>query len=218
MVLPPLCSFQRLERYCKAQLARDATAYLPRMFLANLYKDHVKNEAAKQEFDEIRRLGQMTDQDRVSLGEVLYRLAEYQAAIEVLAPVIERYPNEKYPNWYLGISYFEVGNFGRATIYLERAIAGGVRRPDDYWRLGVSYDRLGELQKAADAYAEALKGRANSEDLKQNLASVYVRIGKSLVERNPEQARRELQMALELCPGDQDALRLLAILEGRVGS
>jgi len=215
MIFPPLYSFQRLERYCRAKLAKDATAYLPRMFLANLYKDHLKNEEAKREFTEIRRLGQLTDQDRLNLGEVLYRLKDYQEAIEALTPVIERYRNEKHANWYLGISYFEIGNFGRARVYLERAVARGVQRRDDYWRLGVCYDRLGELQKATDAYVEALKDRSDSEDLKQNLASVYVRIGKSLMERNPEQAKRELRKALELRPGDQDAVQLLSILEGR---
>ncbi len=211
MLSPPIYSFSRLERSCRKWLEGNPSAYSPRVFLANLYKDYLKNEEAKSEFLEIQRLGYLTDRDRLTFGEVLYRLQEHEGVIETLSPIIDSYPNDKHANWYLGISYLELGNFGRASQYLERAISSGIRRPDDYWRLGICYDRIGELGKAAEAYQEALLGRPDSEDLKKNLTAVYVRLAKSLVETNPVQAERELRKAIELSPTDPEAVGLLAL-------
>lgn len=176
MLLPPIYSFERLERYCKERIEKNPKSYLPRWFLAGLYKDFKKNEAAKKEYQEIKKMGYMTPKDSLSLGEVLFRLEDYHGVIETISPIIHKYPKHKNANWHLGRSYMKIGECQKAAIYLERVILSGSKRYEDYWHLGDCYHYIGQFEKARAQYSKALSLKPDSQRLKENIASIDSRL------------------------------------------
>lgn len=213
MLIPPMYSLERLEGYCKFRLRKNPTAYSPRWFLAELYRYYQKNEEAKREYLELRKLGYMTDKDRLRFGQVLFRLQDFQGVTEVMAPVIDKSPRDKNTNWYLGISYLKQNELEKAVMYLERAINAGIRRYEDYGNLGYCYDRLGEFDKATEAYSAALALRPDSREVRRNMALVYLKTAQPSVPGNLEAAERAVQKALDVDPGNAEALTLLEKLD-----
>lgn len=172
MLIPPFYSFDRLEKYCKKRIMKNPKFYLPRWFLAGLYKDYKKDREAKNEYLEIKQLGQMDDKDYLGLGEVLFRLEEYDGVVDTLVPVIDKFPKHKNANWCLGRSYMKKEEYQKAAIYLEKVILAGSTRYEDYWHLGYCYDRVGKLIKAKEHYSNALSLKPDAQELKQNIAAI----------------------------------------------
>jgi tetratricopeptide (TPR) repeat protein len=212
MIFPPLYSFSRLEGFCKKHLSKQPSAYLPRRFLANLYRDYGKNQEAKAEFLELRRLGCMTDTDCLDFGQVLFRLEEHAGVVEAMAPVIDRYPGLPNPNWYIAISYEKQEQFGKAARYIRRAIEAGLKQYEAYWHLGYCYASLGSRDEAIDAYRTALRYKPDSNELRRAIASQYISIGRSHLGENAALAVEHLRKALEVNPGDPEATGILAAL------
>lgn len=238
MIVPPVYSLERLERYCKSRIKINPRAYSPRWFLAGAYKDYQRYEAAKQEYFAIRDLGYMSDSDILDLSAVLFALKDIHAVIENLEPIIDKYPHHRDAHWYLGVCYMEREKFEEASHHLEKVMRArkrwwvGYLKPrfwvargqetvekwtdvyskggyKDYWRLGFCYERLGQLEKARDAYSRALLLKPDSIEVRRNLASVYLRIGQSLLPINPEGAEREVRRTFDLDPANRDAVELL---------
>lgn len=209
ILIPPMYPLERLEKYCKSRLRKNPKAYSPRWFLAELYRYRQKNEEAKREYFELGKLGYTTDKDQLRLGQVLFRLEDFKGVIEVMAPVIDKYPTDKNANWYLGISYFRRNEFQEAILYLENAIKAGIRRYEDYGNLGYSYDRLGQLDKAIEAYRKALALKPDSGNVRRNMALAHLKNAQALVAKNLEAAEREVQMALDVDPANAEAIALL---------
>lgn len=208
MIVPPFYSFERLEKYCKACVKKNPRAYFPRSFLAGLYKDYKKNEEAKKEYDEIKLLGYMADDDWLNMGEVLFGKKDYQGVIETLAPIIDKNPRHKNANWFLGISYMKKEDYQNAVVYLERATSTGSKQYEDYWHLGFCYDHLGKLEKANEFYYKALVMKSSLE-LRQNIASVHVRLAQFFLDTDLERAEIELKKALAIHPDNAEATRIL---------
>ena len=179
ILTPPVYSLERLEKHCRSWIKKYPMAYSPRWFLAQLYKDYKKNEEAKKEYEEIQLLGYMTDKDRIDFGEVLFRLENYQGAIQTLISVIDKYPRHKNANYFLGINYMKKEEFEKASVYLEKVILAGSRRYEDYWHLGFCFGNSGQLEKAREAYQNALILKPDSIELKKNLESIQMRIKRS---------------------------------------
>lgn len=209
MLTPPLYSFQRLEEFLKKEIRRHPTAYLPRMSLANLYKDYSKNQDAKREFLELERLGCMTDNDRLDYGQVLYRLEDFTGVVQVVVPVIDRFPRVKNANWYLGASYEKEGQFEKAAEYIQKAIHAGLGSYETYWHLGYCYHRLGRFELAVEAYERAYRIRSDSVELRKAIALACVEMGRSLLAKDTKQATHQFKKALRFDPADQEARRAL---------
>lgn len=242
MLTPPMYSLERLEQYCRSRLARNSRAYLPRWFLAGLYKDYQRHEEARNEYLEIKRLGYMGHQDLLGYAEVLFRLKDVDGVIETLAPTTDKYPQDRDANWYLGVCYIEKEDFEKAAHYLEKAVQTRRRhrvdywRPqfwvayllervkrsidvyrkggyEDYWRLGCCYDRLGQLNKAIEAYSAALVLKPDSGDVRRNMALAYIKSGQSFIPSDLEAAEREVRKALDVDPDNAEAVTLLEKLD-----
>lgn len=208
MLIPPFYSFRRLEKSCKAWIKRNPEASYPRSFLADLYRFYEKNEEAKQEYMELKHLGSMTDSDILGLGEVLFRLQDYQGVIETLSPIINKYPRHKNANWYLGRSYMERGDYQKAATYFEKVILYRSKRYKDYWYLGYCYDAVGKLEDAKEAYLKALSIKPDSIEVKYNLVLVIKKIGQVLYP-NLDEAEAKFRKALELNPNNTEAIKRL---------
>lgn len=68
----------------------------------------------------------------VDEGKRLYREGDYEAAVEVLRPVVRRTPRDGNANYYLGASLTALGRADEADPYLRKAAERGV---NDAWRL-----------------------------------------------------------------------------------
>jgi tetratricopeptide (TPR) repeat protein len=172
MITPPLYSFTRLEQYCKKRIEKNPQIYLPRWFLAELYKDYKKFDQAKKEYLEIRKMGKMTPKDALALGEVYFGLEDYKAVIDTISSIIEKYPNHKNANWHLGRSYMKLEEYQKAVLYMERVIESGSNRYEDYWHLGDCYHNIGQFIKAKEAYSHALLLKPESKELKINIDAI----------------------------------------------
>lgn len=209
MLTPPIYSLERLEKYCREQIEKHPKAYSPRSFLAQLYKDYKKDEESMKEYEELKLLGYMEDDDWLNLGEILFRLENYQSVIETLAHIIDKYSKNKNANWFLGISYEKKGDYQKAVVYLKRIIAAGSRLYEGYWHLGICYSHLRNIEGAIDAYRKALAINSDSIELKKNLASVYIRRGQSLLDKDIKLAEQEFKKSLDIDPGNSEAIRIL---------
>jgi len=209
ILVPPFYSFARLERYCQFRIRKNPKAYLPRWFLAGLYKDHRKNEDARREYNEIKDLGYLTYRDRIDCAEVLTRLHNYEDVIEILLPVLDRCQRERDCCRHMGIAYLGKKEFKKAFPFLEKVVEHGSRRYEDYWNLGYCCDRMGDFEKARKIYTDALLIRSDSKELKENLALVHIRIGQGLLDSNLMQAEEHFKKALKVNPGDPEATRII---------
>lgn len=208
VLIPPVGSLERLERYCKSRLRKNPKTYSPRWLLAELYRYYQKNEEAKREYLELRKLGYTTDKDLLRLGQVLFRLQDFQGVVEVLGPVIDKYARDGNANWYLGTSYLTLNEHQKAVMYLENAINAGIMRYEDYGNVGYCYDRLGQLDKAIEAYSRALELKPDSWSVRRNTALAYVKRAQSLLLEDLEAAEGEIRKALDVDPVNADAIEL----------
>ena len=208
-ITPPVYSLEKLERYCKSRLKKNPKAYSPRWFLASLYRDYGKNEEAKKEYLELKRLEYMKDKDILGLGEILYRLEDYQGAVDTLTPVIDKYPEKINFNRYMGHSCIKTGDLEKAIDYMNKVIEQSGKDYKDYWNLGYCYFQIGKLEEAKDAYLKALSRNPNSKEIKNNVGAVYVKIGQSLIDIDLEKAKEQFNKALDADPDNSDALRIL---------
>lgn len=210
MLIPPFYFFDRLEKYSKARIKKNPKAYSPMLFLANLYKDYKKYEDSRKGFLEIKRLGYLDEDDILVLAEVLCRLQDYHAVIDILSPIIDKYPQKINANWCLGISYMKRNDFQKAVFYLQKIIDAGIKRFEDYWHLGYCYSQIGKLEEAKDAYSQALYLKPDSHELKQNIASIYLRKGYTFLDSDLAMAEKEFEKARGINPDDR---KIMGILE-----
>jgi len=177
--------------------------------MADLYRFYKKNEEAKEQYLEIRRLGYMTERDQLNFTEVLFRLQDYRGIIETLLPIINKYPLHADANFHLGISLMKLGDYDKASRFLQKVILAGRKRFEDYWWLGYCFDQLGDLENAEEVYRKALQLNPHAPDLKQNIVSIYIRKAKKLLDTDLEAAKEEVRKALEVSPANPQAAEFL---------
>lgn len=209
ILTPPLYSFDRLEKYCKYRIQKNPGVYLPRWFLAGLYRDFQKYQEAKEQYLEMKHLGYITYKDKINLAEIHFRLGEYQDVIDLLSPIPQDLLEARNGNRYLGLTYLKQEKFREAIHYLEKVVKKGNPQYKDYWNLGFCYDRADNLEKAKEAYMHAMRMKPDVKELRENLALVYIKIGQRLLDINLEEAEMNFRKALEINPGDPEAIRIL---------
>jgi len=161
-----------MEATCKRLIAKNPKALTPRSFLADTYRIYEKNEAACFEYEELCKLASLPALDRIRFAEVLFRLRNFARVVEVSEEAVAEHPNEKNANWYLAMSFMELGLYDRAARYFQRSITAGNRRYEDYWRLGFCWVKAGSFEEALRAYKEGLIVNPGSVGLKESVAWV----------------------------------------------
>ena len=218
MLTPPMVSLERLEKYYKAEIRKNPQAYSPRISLVHLYRDHRRYEDALIQLNELKRLDYMTDRAWITYGVVLFRLNDYQGTIDALAPILEKnslspvikkYLRYQRANLYLGRSYIEKEEYQKALICFKREVRSGYKGYEVFWNLGFCYSNTGQFEKAKDAYSKALTLKPNSNELKENLVSVHMEKGKSLLDANLMEAESEFRKALDIIPEHPEVTKTL---------
>jgi len=213
ILIPPFYSFERLEKYCKAQIEKYPKLFLPRWFLADLYKNNEKYEEARRVYNEIKKLGIMQQKELLDFGYILFKLEDYYAVVDTLLPIVDEKTNDKNSSWFLGVSLMKVGKYDKAIPYIERVIELGSRRYEDYWYLGFCYHQNKNYENALNNYRSALTLRPDSEELRKNMALAFIDKGKVIIDEDIELAEEDFRKALDINPNDSDATRLLEKVE-----
>lgn len=218
MLLPPLYSFARLERYCKARLIKNPRASSTRLFLAHLYKDNLKYQQACQEFEILfQEQGQDISLLKV-LGEVYFRLENYAEVVRCLEPVTNRFPDDKLFNFYLGASYMYLAEYEKAFFFLVRVEDLSAEKKERFYELpeklhfkksylyqsiGRCCFQLARLEEAVEWYRKALEIDPSSIEVRNNTARAYIGLANILLkEEREEEAIAQFRLALEVGPED----------------
>jgi tetratricopeptide (TPR) repeat protein len=180
-----------------------------RRFLARLYKDYNKNKEAAEEYQKLIRLDYMTDSNWIDMAEVLYGLEKYREAIGIFTRIEKKRPNDPNVNLYLGMSLSRIGEYQKASTYLEKAIRLGSNVYQAFWHLGICYYYTGQFENALDAYSKALSIKPDSNELKQCIVLAHIKIGQSLLDKNLVQAEAEFRKALKVIPEHPEMIKKL---------
>ena len=218
---PPIYSFEKLEALCRKKLQRGPTAYLPRLYLAHLYKDYVKYPEARKQFEVLLQQGRKDPSEIIRpLGEICYRLKDYAGAIEQLETIADRYSHDRYLNGYLGMSYARTGSYQKAVSHLIRAADGPVKKSHpsglkegplpgvDYGLLsetiGYCFFKLQLFENSAEWYLKALSLEPDgprSAEIRDDTARAHTHLGNTLQkEGKVEEAIAQFRLALEVKP------------------
>lgn len=122
-------------------------------------------------------------------------------AIESLRSVIAKNFQETKAHCYLGIMYYEAGEYSMALTYFQNALPGYEKSADIYTRIGETHYKLGNKEEAKNTLLYALS-------LEPDIPSALSILGEyAYDDGNYDEATERLSMALEL-----DEKNLIAIL------
>jgi tetratricopeptide (TPR) repeat protein len=144
-----------------------------------------------------------------NLGITLSKLKRYEEAITEYEKATA-YPNAYY---YMGICYYEKGDFYRAIKLLTKykKILGENTMQDAYEHLGLSYLKTFQLNKAASCFLRASYLSEPSFQINRNLGFTYFGL------KDYEKARQYFQEALNLKPNDIKTLYDLGACYEKLG-
>lgn len=91
--------------------------------------------------------------------------------------VIKKSPNKARPNNTLGATYGELGDYEKATYYLERAIQINPRHPMAYFNLGAVYGKQNLFEKEVEYYEKAIEVNPKLVKPQGNLGALYGKKG-----------------------------------------
>lgn len=150
--------------------------------------------AAGRAFGQAVALAPHAPQALVGLAEVRIRQRDYAGAVPVLENALAMYPNYKMAHYLLGSAYRGLGRMEEATRELSLGVAAKRRYLPDattselrnyYTGLSVQFGRardlvdVGRLPEAAGILERALASRPADARVMNNLANVYVRMGRN---------------------------------------
>jgi tetratricopeptide (TPR) repeat protein len=116
----------------------------------------------------------------------LYKAGDYRRAIEAGKIAVQKYPNNLYAHYCLGVSYYAIGEFRLALEHMKRAESLASNRQDlmdIYNQIGLIYEKMGYLDDALLYYSRSLSlaidlgDKSMQADVLNNIASIYNRKG-----------------------------------------
>jgi tetratricopeptide (TPR) repeat protein len=139
----------------------------------------------------------------LQLGKTFYAARDYASAVEWLAKVPPDAINGNEAQFYLGLAAFYAGQMENAAAAF-RALSARLPLTEVYNNLGVVLARRGD-KRARDYFEKSVENDAGDADYHFNLAVAMAREGE------PQEAMRELRVALDLRP-DAEAKSFLDVL------
>ncbi len=104
----------------------------------------------------------------VNLGRLRIAAKEYDKAVEVLKPAVEKHPQSADAHYLLGEAYLQTGkNDDAATHFFEALRIDSQGKAEAHLRLAMLYDAGGEKDKAADELEQFLAKRPDYPDRKK---------------------------------------------------
>ncbi|HTT72052.1 MAG TPA: tetratricopeptide repeat protein [Anaeromyxobacteraceae bacterium] len=142
----------------------------------------------------------------LALGQAYYQKKEYVRAERFLAQVVER--NQSFADVYnmLGVIYHDQGQYQKAQRAFEAALRLNPGYTDAALNLAIIYNDTGKYQAARETYRQALSHSGATRGqldrfVQGKLANMYAEIGDVWLSHGLyDEAVREYQRALELCP------------------
>jgi len=130
------------------------------------------------------------------------RSGEFDAALALLAPVLEKNPKDVNA-WYVrGLALQRKGEFAEAAAALLKVTELAPQFPAGYYQLGVCYQRQDEREKALEQYHKALALDPSNADLLYNMGLILFGLGRI------NDALARFEQALGLKPDDSSYLEM----------
>lgn len=126
----------------------DTTHWQVKLYLAQIALHENEDSTAVDYFKSAGELAPWNPQIFMSLGGLLFDSGRYKEAIEILEPVIERFPDEFALNLILGISYTQSTEYEKSEPYLKKSL---LLNPDDFTSLYAYGITLNQLKKEEEA-------------------------------------------------------------------
>jgi len=160
-----------------------AVALHPDSMLAHLrrgesYRQRGELEAAARDFRTAVSLDASSPLPLEALGEVYYERQRYRSAIEVFERRLrlgDRAPGVHYK---LALARYRQGDRAGAQAALADAIEIDSRLADAHYLLGLCLREAGEVQEAVDAFERAVTLSPGMIPAREELASLYARLGR----------------------------------------
>jgi protein O-GlcNAc transferase len=193
------------------QLLRHALAKQPNSAklhaeLGNLLLSEKKYSDAVEEIGQAAQLEPDNAEYTIRLADTLVAWGHYHVARDLLKSVNGKFASLPEYHHTLGMTYFALKDFDRATAEFERAVSRAPNTDSAYFLLGNSYAAKGDFKRAASALRKALT-------LNPRRADYYVALGKVLSEipDHASEAAGFYQKALAVRPGYVPAQYYLAV-------
>lgn len=131
--------------------------------LALAYYLQGNTEHAQGLFEELLRQDKENAAANIYYGMILADLKKYREAIPLLEKGLIKAPNrEKLAYRYLGLSYYQTGNLGKALHYLKVSVALDPGSPLCDYYLGLVYKKQGDYRQAQLYLNKAVKMTAGN--------------------------------------------------------
>ncbi len=155
-------------------------------------------------------LNQIPDADLINynLGLALYELAEYRQSMAAFALAVRYNPDDPDYWFNFGLAARQHGEYDIAEDAYKKALALQPDNSDTFYNLGCCYRAAGEIKKARAAFEKTISLEKDHAPALSNLACCLHLGG------NYEQAAVIYLRLLELRPGDEAAIYMLAALKG----
>ena len=144
------------------------------------------------------RAYQIAPQDNLitnNLGAALTAVGEFDRAIALYSQVLAREPGFWLSNYNLGYTYYRLGRFPHAEVFLRRAISiNAVEDSDEYLYLGLSLWRQGRTEEAVPYVQRAIRIRPSAPGYHFALAMIR------LEQHDAAAAESELKQELKYYP------------------
>ncbi|THF80791.1 glycosyltransferase [Cohnella fermenti] len=152
--------------------------YLYRRHEGNLTNQH--HNQLKAEVDVVKRLGMEEIQRMVNrsffetsakemlLAQILVKISEFQAAIQILKKADE----SSLTHYMLGVCHYNLNDFNNSYAHFDAASALDMNMAEAYNNSGCCLVRLGRIEEAEVRFRTALTIRANYLDAKRNITEL----------------------------------------------
>lgn len=152
----------------------------------------------------------LDDEQRIEFaslrGWALTELGRHDEAIDLLAPLVDEFPDSSRMLATLGVALSNAGDLEDAAAVLERAVECDDTNNAALANLGVVYERLRDYRRAMEMYERAQEHGADIDWLLQRKAAVQSEMG------DVRAAKSTLRRYLSLAPDDAAEWISLAIL------
>ncbi len=140
-------SFQRAKKIFN-DIDSDTTHWQIKLYLAQIALQENNDSIAVDYFKTAGELAPWNPQIFMSLGGLLFDSGRYDDAIEILQPVVERFPDEFALNLILGISFTQSSEYKKSEPLLKKSL---LLNPDDFTALYAYGITLNQLKKEEEA-------------------------------------------------------------------